>query len=290
MLSEPIDRLSALLERFRVRTRMSFAGAMCGKHVFAQESNKAYLHVLKRGSMEIRHPGAKGVPTRIKLDAPSLIFYPRPLTHHFHNAPRDGSDFTCAEIAFEGDEVHPIVQSLPPLVLLRLDEVDGLQASLNLLFAETEHVRCGRRVLADRLFEVVLIQLLRWLLDHPSQAKINNGLLMGLSSPQLAKALTAMHESPGEPWTVEQLAQTSGMSRTSFAVKFKEMVGQPPADYVASWRLTIAQARLREGVPLKMLAEELGYSSSSALTRVFTARLGVSPREWLSQRAEALVV
>jgi AraC-like DNA-binding protein len=282
-MHEPVDRLSTLLERFRLDTRMSFSGPMCGKHVFAQQANKAYLHVLRSGSMEIRHPGAKGVPVQIKLEEPSLIFYPRPLTHHFHNAPRDGSDFTCAEIEFEGGQSHPILQALPPLVVLPLDEVDGLQASLNLLFAETEHVRCGHRVLADRLFEVVLIQLLRWLLDHPSQANINSGLLMGLSSPQLAKAMTAMHESPGGPWTVEQLAQASGMSRTAFAVKFKQLVGQAPAEYVANWRLTIAQARLREGVPLKILAGELGYSSQSALTRIFTARLGVSPRDWLSQ-------
>ncbi len=290
MTREPVDRLSTLLERFRVRTRMSFAGPMCGKHVFAQEDGKAYLHLLKRGSLEIRHPRAKGVPTRVQVHAPALIFYPRPFTHQFLNPPREGSDFTCAEIAFEGGEAHPIVQSLPPLILLRLDEVEGLQASLNLLFAETQRVRCGHRVLADRLFEVILIQLLRWLLDHPSQAKIDSGLLMGLSSPQLAKALTAMHESPGEPWTVTQLAETSGMSRTAFAMKFKQLVGQPPADYVANWRLTIAQARLREGVPLKMLAGELGYSSQSALTRVFTAKLGVSPREWLSRRKDQLDV
>lgn len=280
---EPLDRLSALLERFRVRTRMSFTGPMCGKHVFAHEANKAYLHVLRSGSMEIRHPSAKAVPVRIKLDEPSIIFYPRPFTHHFHNAPRDGSDFTCAEIEFDGGQLHPIVQALPPLVVLRLDEVDGLQSSLNLLFAETEHVRCGHRVLADRLFEVVLIQLLRWLLDHPLHANINSGLLMGLSSPQLAKALTAIHESPGEPWTVEHMAEVSGMSRTAFAVQFKQLIGQPPAEYVANWRLTIAQARLRDGVPLKILAGELGYSSQSALTRIFTAKLGVSPREWLSK-------
>ncbi len=283
-MSESVDRLSALLERFRVNARLSFSGSMCGKHMFGHEANKAYLHVLRSGAMEIRHPGAKGVPAKMKLEEPSLIFYPRPFTHHFYNAPRDGSQFTCAEIVFEGIQSHPILQALPSLVVLRLSEVDGLQASLNLLFAETEQVRCGHRVLADRLFEVVLIQLLRWLLDHPSEAKINSGLLMGLSSPQLAKALTAMHESPGEPWTIEQLAQASGMSRTAFAVKFKELVGQSPAEYLANWRLTIAQARLREGAPLKILAGELGYSSQSALTRVFTAKLGVSPREWLSQR------
>ncbi len=282
-MTEPGDRLSTLLERFRIRTRLSFSGPMCGKHVFAKEACKGYLHVLRRGSMEIRHPRAKGVPRLFKVVEQSLIFYQRQLTLVFHYAPRDGLDFTCAEISFDSGLSHPILQSLPPLVLLRLDEVDGLQASLNLLIAETQHVRCGHRVLVDRLFEVVLIQLLRWLLDHPSHANINSGLLMGLSSPQLAKALTAMHESPGEPWSVEQLAQASGMSRTAFAVKFKQLVGQSPAEYVADWRLTIAQARLREGVPLKMLAGELGYSSQSALTRVFTARLGVSPREWLSQ-------
>nr|WP_315485475.1 AraC family transcriptional regulator [uncultured Undibacterium sp.] len=283
-MTKPIDRLSKLLERFRIHTRMSFNGTMCGKHVFAQQANKAYLHVLRRGSMDIHHPSGKEVPKKIKLDAPTLIFYTRPFTHHFHNAPRDGSDFTCAEIMFEGGESHPIVQALPPLIVLQLDEVDGLQASLNLLFSETEQVQCGHHVLADRLFEVVLIQLLRWLLDHPLQAKINSGLLMGLSSPQLAKALTAVHESPEEPWTVEQLARVSGMSRTAFAVKFKQVIGQAPAEYVANWRLSIAQARLREGVPLKMLASELGYSSQSALTRVFTSKLGVSPREWLSSQ------
>jgi AraC-like DNA-binding protein len=287
---EPVDRLSTLLERFRIRTQLSFSGPMCGKHVFASGGNKAYLHVLKRGTMEIRHPRAKDVPTRIKLDQPSLIFYPRPFTHHFHNAPRDGSDFTCAEIAFEGGSSHPIVQALPPLIVLKFDEVDGLQASLGLLFAETERVRCGHRVLADRLLEVVLIQLLRWLLDHPTRMKVDRGLLMGLSSPQLAKALTALHESPGAPWTVEQLAEASGMSRTAFAVKFKQLVGQSPAEYVANWRLTIAQARLREGAPLKKLAGELGYSSQAALTRVFSAKLGISPREWIAQRSDALEV
>jgi AraC-like DNA-binding protein len=94
----------------------------------------------------------------------------------------------------------------------------------------------------------------------------------------------ALHDAPEQAWPLERLAQITGMSRTAFAVKFKELVGQPPAEYLADWRLTIAQARLREGAPLKMLAGELGYSTQSALTRVFTARLGVSPREWLSKR------
>jgi AraC-like DNA-binding protein len=279
---KPIDRLSTLLERFRVRTHLSFSGAMCGVHTFAKTDNKAYLHVLRRGTMEVSHARTKGVPAHLTLNEPTLIFYPRPLTHHFHNAPRDGSDFTCAEIEFEGGWSHPLAQALPPVLVLPLAQVSGLQASLDLLFAETENVRCGHRILADRLFEVVLIQLLRWLLDHPQLAKIDSGLLMGLSSPQLAKALTAMHNKPGEPWSLEQMAKVSGMSRTAFATKFKNKVGKSPAQYLVDWRLTLVKSRLKEGATLKALALEYGYSSQSALTRAFSQRLGQSPRQWLA--------
>lgn len=265
-----------------MHTRLSFSGAMCGVHTFSKTSNKAYLHVLRSGSMEVHHGRNLGLATRIKLVEPTLLFYPRPLTHRFHNAPRDGSDFTCAEVEFEGGWNHPIAQALPPFVLLPLAQVNGLQATLDLLFAETENVRCGHRVLADRLFEVVLIQLLRWLLDHPQYAKIDEGLLVGLSNPQLAKALTAMHEAPEESWNVERLAQVSGMSRTAFATKFKGMVGKSPAQYLTDWRLTLVQARLKEGATLKALALEFGYSSQSALTRAFSQRLGLSPRQWLA--------
>jgi AraC-like DNA-binding protein len=188
-------------------------------------------------------------------------------------------------VYFDDWQTHPIARSLPSLVVLPLSEAEGLEQSLELLFAETARVRCGQRVLADRLFEVVLIQLMRWILDNPAKINMNTGLLAGLSSPPLARALVAVHTAPEQAWSLERLAEIAGMSRTAFAVKFKQQVGQPPAEYLADWRLTIAQARLREGVPLKMLAGELGYSSQAALTRVFTARLGVSPREWLSRRS-----
>jgi AraC-like DNA-binding protein len=288
MHEQPVDRLSTLLERFRVRTHLSFTGTMCGLHRFDQNDGKGYLHLLRRGNLEVNHPGFRGMPKKLCLSEPTLLFYPRPLTHHFHNPPKDGSDLTCAEVNFDDWKTHPIARALPPYVILPLRKVQGLGQSLDLLFAETGSVRCGQRVLADRLFEVVLIQLLRWMLDHPAEVNMNTGLLVGLSSPQLALALVAVHAAPEQAWSLERLAQSAGMSRTAFAVKFKQLVGQPPAEYLADWRLTIAQARLREGVSLKTLAGELGYSTPSALTRVFTARLGVSPREWLSRRERAL--
>lgn len=288
MILPPIDRLSALLERFRVRAHLSFAGTMCGQHRFPQRANVGYLHVLRSGSVEVSHPGARATPKHLKIVEPSLLFYPRPMAHHFRNPPKNGSDFTCAEIEFEGGKLHPIALGLPNVVVLPLRQVEGLQGALDLLFAEASRVQCGQRIVADRLFEVVLIQLLRWLLDRPGSAGVDAGLLLGLSSPQIARALVAMHEAPGQPWPLDQLAAVSGMSRTAFATKFKQLVGKPPAGYLADWRLTIAQVRLRDGVSLKLLAAELGYSSQSALSRVFTNRLKVSPRQWRRQESAAL--
>jgi AraC-like DNA-binding protein len=278
-----LDRLSSLLERFRFKARLSFSGTMCGLHSFPADRQRGYLHVLRKGSVEVSHPSLKTADRHVTLTEPTLIFYPRPLTHHFRNPPKDGSDFTCAEIEFEGADLHPIAHALPPVMMLPLHEVQGLQATLDVLFAETSQVRCGQRLLADRLFEVVLIQMLRWLLDHPQATGSSTGLLFGFSSPQIARALVAMHEQPEKSWDIQQLADTSGMSRTTFATRFKELVGKPPSEYLTDWRLSICQSKLREGTPLKLLVSELGYSNQSALSRVFSQRLGLSPRQWLQK-------
>lgn len=231
--------------------------------------------------MEVTHPAVAGVPKKLMLNEPTLLLYPRPLTHHFHNPPEEGSDFTCAALEFEGGASNLLACSLPPLIKLRLADVDGLEPALALLFAETDRVRCGQRLLADRLFEVVLIQLLRWLLDHPEEAGIQPGLITGLSDPRIARALVAIHEAPGDTWTLERMAQRAGMSRTSFATVFKQVMGQTPADYVANCRITLAQMGLRAGRPIKLLADQLGYANPPALSRAFAAKVGLSPREWL---------
>jgi AraC-like DNA-binding protein len=241
-VAPPLDRLSALLERFHVRAHLFHAGPLCGVTNFAAKEGRGFLHVLRRGEMVVTHPARAGVPRKVVVKEPSLLFYPRPLAHDFHNAPSEGSDFVCATLDFEGGAAHPLVRALPALIRLPLDAVDGLAQSLALLFAETTRVRCGHRLLADRLFEVVLIQLLRWLLDHPERADLPAGLLTGLGDPQLARVLVALHEQPGEPWMLEHMASKAGMSRSAFAARFKAVVGATPADYLANWRLTIAQA------------------------------------------------
>lgn len=279
----PIDRLSGILEHFRVQAQLHHTGALCGLSHFDACDGHGYLHLLRRGELEVNHPGAQGVPQSLRFTEPTLLLYARPFTHRFHNPPVDGSDFTCARLAFDGGAQNPLARALPPLIALPLSQIQGLDSALELLFAETERVRCGQRLLADRLFEVVVLKLLRWLLDHPQEAGIHPGLITGLSDPRLARTLVAVHEEPGKAWTLERMAECAGMSRTSFATAFRDVVGQTPADYLTDWRIALAQSRLREGRSIKTLAEELGYANPSALSRAFAARTGVSPRAWLAQ-------
>ena len=129
----------------------------------------------------------------------------------------------------------------------------------------------------DRLFELLVILLLRHLISSRVQQP---GMMAGLADPRLSRALTLMHEQPAKAWRVADLATAANQSRAGFAEQFRRVVGQSPADYLVSWRISLAQKRLREGRPIALIAQEVGYESPSALARAFRRKTGLSLREW----------
>jgi AraC-like DNA-binding protein len=283
---EVLDRLSTLLERFHVRASLFHSGPLCGRTRFEAQPDRAFLHVLRRGELRIEHRGGPLARRRLVVDEPTLVLYPRAVHHEFVNPPREGADFTCAALHFDGGDRNPIVAALPALVLLPLREVPGLHRALDLLFAETDQPRCGSRLLVDRLFEVVLIQLLRWIVDHPQEAGVQGGLMAGLHDQRLARALVALHAAPQDDWSLARMAQEAGMSRSAFAEAFRAATGFTPAAYLTDWRLALASAALRAGRSQKLVAAELGFSNGSSLGRAFKQRYGSSPRTWLTRMAE----
>ncbi|GAB6903903.1 AraC family transcriptional regulator [Kineosporia succinea] len=282
-----LDRISPLLRSFRVSTSVFHTGPLCGVTTFAARPGRGFLHVLRRGEMTVTHQEPGGRLVHLPVDRPTLLFYPRPLEHAFHNAPTEDSDFACAALDFDGGETHPIVRALPPVIVLPLADVSGLDPALQLLFGEIDQVRCGHRLVADRLFEVVLIQLLRWLLDHAGELGLPPGLFTGLSDPRLAPVLLGMHESPERDWNLDTMAREARMSRSAFADRFRKLLGQAPGEYLTHWRLTVAQQRLLAGVPVATVAAQLGYANASSFSRVFTQHLGSSPRGWVTVQAQA---
>lgn len=267
------DRLESLLARFSVRAQMFHAGTLCGINDLAPDGDSGQLHVIRQGAVAVSHGGV----VAMRIATPSLLLYPRPLAHRFVMDTQDGADLTCAHLRFEGGSAHPVAAALPAFICFPLEQIPGSGDVLGLIFDEAFAERCGRRPLLDRLFEVLLIQVLRHLMDS---GRTQVGMLAGLAHPRLRLAMVAMHERPDQDWSLETLASRAGMSRSVFANAFRETVGCTPGTYLQRWRVSLVQQALRQGRSLKLIADEVGYGSESALSRSFKASCGMSPREW----------
>ena len=274
-----VDRLAVLLERFSVTAQVFHAGALCGINTLEGEAGVGQLHLIRRGPLEVFHGN-----TSLGIDQPSLLLYPRAMSHRFVSDAEKGADMACANLRFEGGAQNPICAALPDVVCLPLDGIFGASDVLALLFEEAFTQRCGRTALVNRLFEVVMIQILRQLMET---GEVKGGMLAGLSHPRLRNAIVAMHEAPSKDWTLDELARVAGMTRSVFATHFREALGITPGQYLQGWRVGLAQQALQRGKPLKVVASDVGYGSEAALSRAFKAHSGLSPREWKRQAGAA---
>ena len=173
-----------------------------------------------------------------------------------------------------------------PIVHVRAAEVvDGrLGALLGLLGDEALADRPGGAQVMKRLLEVLLVEALRYPGAGWDQA--GEGLLTGLADPPIGRVLRLMHDDVRRGWTVSDLAQAAGMSRSAFAARFTKMVGLPPMEYLSNWRMTLArQALLAEKTPMADIAELAGYRSVSAFSTAFRRVTGASPTGYVRTSA-----
>lgn len=177
------DRLAGLLRHYSLSARVFHSGAFCGQHHYA--APHGYIHLVRRGPITARSP----VHEDLLVTEPSLLFYPRVASHRFVAAPGDTAELLCAEVDLGASTGNPLAMALPSMLLIPLADLPGLGPTLELLFAEAERDQCGRQAAIDRLCELLLIQLLRYLMDGRLGA---TGLLAGLADPKLARAITAM--------------------------------------------------------------------------------------------------
>ncbi|MHC8285969.1 helix-turn-helix domain-containing protein [Pseudomonas sp. XS1P51] len=269
-----MDRLSTLLSHFGVSAGTFHSGTFCGTTGFDGDQACGHLHLLQAGELTLKLADERD----IQLDRPTLIFFPRPYRHRLFAPDAADTQLVCASLTFDGGAGNALAAALPDYLVLDLDEVPAMAGTLDWLFNEAFGGICGREAMMDRLFEVLVIQLLRHILSDRDQSP---GMMAGLADPRLARALSLMHDTPGKAWTVAELSAAANMSRASFAEHFRLVVGQTPVDYLVSWRISLAQKRLREGKSIALIADEVGYESPSALARAFRRKTGTSPREWL---------
>jgi len=272
------DRLSALLATFSLHSRVYFAGTLLGSVDSAAVPGEGHLHLLRRGRLVCAGPGGQAQT----FDRPTLLFFPRADRHRLQATQADGADLVSARVDFGGPRGNPVLAGLPASLAFPLDTLPALAAAVDLLCEEAFAARCGHQAVVDRLAELLVIQLLRHLMQSRT---LDRGVMGGLADPRLARAIAAMHGAPGRPWTLDTLAAEAGMSRARFAARFAEVVQTPPGDYLAGWRMTVAQQLLRQGLAVKAVAAEVGYGSAAALSRAFAQRVGQAPAAWAAAQA-----
>jgi AraC-like DNA-binding protein len=184
----------------------------------------------------------------------------------------------CGIVRFDHPAAKQMLSLLPAAIHVQAGSpsTEGMVSTLQLLAAEARALKPGGEAVITRLSDILVIQAIRsWMAQAP-QAR--QGWLGALQHEQIGRALLLVHREPARPWTVASLAQEVAMSRSAFAARFTELVGEPAMHYVARWRMHTARAWLeKEGVPLSELAARLGYRSEAAFSRAFKRFLGVSP-------------
>jgi AraC-like DNA-binding protein len=158
-------------------------------------------------------------------------------------------------------------------------EVEWIQSTLRLMAIEARERRPGGETVITRLADILVIQAIRsWIASDPAA---QTGWLGALQDKQIGHAIALVHREPARPWTIESLAIEVAMSRSAFAARFTELVGEPVMHYVARWRMHVALTWLKEeGTAVSEMASRLGYESEAAFSRAFKRSFGVPPATW----------
>ena len=175
----------------------------------------------------------------------------------------------------------PLFETLPSVIHIAASDArvsPWVSSTVQLLIAESAAHSAGGTVVVSRLVDVLFVQALRTYIMNGSCKDCG---LRALGDAQIGKALQLVHQRPAEPWTVEGLARAVGLSRSAFAARFTDLVGEPPLEYVSRWRMTKAAELLREtDLSVLDVAERAGYHSEAAFSRAFRRREGTAPARY----------
>jgi AraC-like DNA-binding protein len=191
--------------------------------------------------------------------------------------------FVCGFLGCDRRPFNPLLAALPSLIHVHgmLDSWPG--GFTRQLVEESRHRRAGSETVLTRLAELMFIEVLRrYLMELPRE---QSGWLAGLRDEAVGQALTLLHARPGQNWTLAALAHEVASSRSNLARRFTELVGQPPMQYLANWRMQVAANLLVERTDkVASIAGEVGYESEAAFSRAFKKATGLAPGVWREKR------
>jgi len=296
-----MDPLSDLLSLLKPRSYVSGGYAIAGgrsvqwpEHegikCYAVVSGQCWLSVdgvpdsivLAAGDCYLLPPGP---PFRLATDpsATPLDYKTIRLTQREHSDVQavgvDGCYLIGGHFILGGSHADLLLSSLPSIVHIQKEsDKAAMRWSLDHMIDEVRDPRPAGSLIVQQLAYMMLVQALRLHLEDGASARV--GWLFALADKQMSAAIAIMHEDPGQQWTLQSLAERVGMSRSIFALRFKEKVGATPMEYLTRWRMMLASDRLQSSdESVGIIASSLGYESESAFGKAFKRVIGCSPRQ-----------
>jgi len=312
-----VDALSDVLRVIRlsggVFLEAEFTAPWCVSGAVAASDCKPFLeaprhviasHFVAAGCMQLRPDGGE----TIEVTAGEIVLLPHNTPHTFGSelnptpvpvrevvqvtkdgrlariAHGGGGDITQLLCGFLGSDTpfNPLLCALPPVLKLNVRSTPSgawIESSFRFAASQIAAGQLGSTIVIAKLSELLFVEAVsQFVANLPAERR---GWLAGLRDPQIGRALSMLHARPAEAWTAEGLALEVGMSRSSFAERFASIVGQPPMQYLALWRMHMAAQLLREGHrSVAQVGASIGYESEAAFSRAFKRQFGESPGGW----------
>jgi AraC-like DNA-binding protein len=275
------DPFSQLLHLLSFDVSIYHNAKVCGNWRITEHSiGSTCFHIVISGGVILDVPGHID---GLLLNAGDLVIFPREIPHgmvssvafsgeqqhlDYHNAVNlEGTGLVCGQVRFKHQGYRFILNSLPDVFVVRQDmQNHWLSSILDMFLTENLNIGPASQAIFDKLSELMFTYALR---QHLSDRPGESGMLAIYGHPKLAKALEAIHKYPDRDWTLDALAKTSAMSRTSFSETFKSVSGWTAGQYLTWWRMQLAWSYLKGGKGVAETADRIGYRSESAFSRAF---------------------
>ena len=230
---------------------------------------------------------ARGLREPVDLSLFDRALMPLPAFYEHGGGGSERTRIVCCFLGCDERPYNPLLTALPRVIHLSAEHAQTATRWLGTLMGiavnETETSRPGTDNVLARIAELMFVGTIREYLESLPAAE--TGWLAGVRDPVVGQALAEIHGAATEAWTVERLARVVGVSRSVLAQRFTEMVGQPPMQYLALWRMQLASRLLIEGRHVAAVADAVGYESEAAFSRAFKKLVGRSPATWRRQVA-----
>jgi AraC-like DNA-binding protein len=282
-----------------------FAPEMCAPFMEDPVRHVIPYHYVVEGELVVALPGEAPLTVR----AGEIILFPRNDAHHMGSdvahppvkigellAPsaeagllaihygRDGAvtRLVCGYLACDVMRGNPVFETLPASMRVRIEEAgpaEWIRTTFQYAAGEIAAGRAGSATVLAKLSELLFVEAVRrYAMTLPPG---HSGWFAGLQDPVVARVLALMHGAVSRDWNVEELGRAAGLSRSALAERFTRVIGLPPMQYLAQWRMHVAAQALRgSAVPLARLAAQVGYESEAAFSRAFRKAFGSAPATW----------